>query len=429
MKKAIILLILLSVALTASACTEQLSSGKEGFLSPSVIFDGFDKARDDFLSVAVAPQSDSTLSGKIEWEPPAEAADTVYPNAEITGSYVKEGGVFAASVMTTSGMLDVYKDGSGLIIDKTDMNVRTSLPEIFSKYLDLFCKKTEDGDYVTLPDNIRVSDVDEEVARITLTLPKDRAAEAIRAVADGFGSDAVSYNYVEALVSLFAETYGTAKNGRQLLESVILSSLYKAADEISGDLVWVRYVKNGKTVSERLTVPTDADNYDIYYTCTAYDKETEIKFFIMENTTTALCNLYALFRRGDLSDTYRIQADLGGTDYILTLTGEVKKAYKSGSADIKLYFSGEKSENQGSMRLCLSYDATRGLKYAGEGGVALNGRSNGFTVSFGFTPAANVTPPEKPPVMVYATEFYSTLKSKVGTSFPDVIEFLTGEEQ
>ncbi len=430
MKKAAVFILIICITAAFAACSEPLAEGRDGFLSPSVIFEEFEKAKDDFLSVAVAPASDSELSGRIEWTVSDEDAEnTVYPNAEITGAYLSDGGILGASVMTFAGGLDIYKDKDGLILNKTGMNSGASLSGIISKYIALFCSHTEESDYKTLADNIRVSDADEEVSRITLTLPKERAAETIRSVADAFRSDVGSYDFMHALLSLFSDTYGTEQNGRQLLEDVILSSLYKAADGADGDLVWVRYVKDGKTVSENLTVPTGGSVFDICCTCTVYDKETEIKFFINKDTENRLCDLYALFRRGDLSDTYRIQAGIGGSDYVAAVTGEVRSAYKSGSAEIGVFRSGAKAKDKGGTELYLSYDANKGLKYSGNGSMTVNGKTERFTVSFGFSRAENVTPPEKPPVTENAAEFFSTLMDTVGDSFPDVKNFLTGEDR
>ena len=429
MRKIVSFSLILAAALTLLAsCSQPLASGRDGFLSPSVIFDEFDKAKADFLSVAVAPSYDAELSGQIEWKASeTDQTDVSLPDAALTGSYRKESGAFIAAVETYSGKLGIYNGDIGLIVNSTLMDGHKYFKDLYSQYLNVFCGHAEDGDFKTLADNIRVSDVDEEVSRITLTLPKERAAEAVRDTVSKFKSDLFSYDYVCSLFSLFAEAYGTEQNGRQLLENTLLSSLSSAADNISGDLVWTRYVKNGRTVSERLTVPVGENTYDIFYTCTVYDKETEFQFVITENSDAKICDLYALFRRGDISNTYRIQANIGRSDYGAAFIGEVKKAYKSGSADMKIYRSGDRSKYRGSMRLYLSYDATRGLKYTGEGNITVNEKSKDFTLSLVFTQSADTAPPEKPAVTGNMTEFYETLSREIKNTFPDVREYFTGE--
>ena len=420
MKKAAALLILLFIFFSAASCTSPLPYGRSGFSAVPSAFDVLDLLEKDLNTLINYPSYDAELSGSLEWANLGEEFTGVYPDAQISGVYSSGSSSLSASVVTAKGRLDVTAGGGTAVFNGLD--AKSSLVRIravYEKYIRFICDNTEDGDYKTLSDNIRVTDADAEVSRITLTLSPGKFAALITKMTDAFRADKNSYGCVCGILSLYADLHEMDKSGAELLEEA-LGYINETAAKADGDIKWTRSVKDGKAYSERADIPVNNETVSFYYSCPVAEREAELKFNFESPVMNA--ELYCLYRKSDISDTFNVQFTAG--DQVTVFDVEANAARKSGSGSIRIAAQNDKgSYTATGAKITVSYSSVRDLTYSGAGYIVHGGVKRDFSYSLGYSHASTEAVQQE--AQENAKNVFD-IYSRIKTAFPDIRNYTKG---
>ncbi len=420
MKKAVALFLLVFIVFAAASCSSPLPSGRAGFSAVSSAFDILDLLCKDLKTLVNYPSYDAELSGSLEWANLGEEFTGVYPDVRISGSYSSGSSSLSASAVTPESRLDITSGGGAAIFNGLD--AKSSLVRVravYEKYIRFIADNTEDGDYKTVADNIRVTDEDAEVSRITLTLSPEKYADLITKTVNAFCADKDSYDCISGALSVYADLHKMDKSGAELLEEA-LGYIKETALNADGNVKWTRCVRDGKAYSERADIPVNGETVSFYYSCPVAEREAELKFNFESPVMNA--ELYCLYRKSDISDTFNVQFTSG--DQVTVFDVEVRVAHKSGSGSIRVAAQNEKGAYTATgAKITVYYNGVKDLTYSGDGYVMHGDIKREFSYSLGYSHISAKS--DKQDTEVYAKNVFD-IYTRIKTAFPDIQNYTKG---
>ena len=157
---------------------------------------------------------------------------------------------------------------------------------------------------------------------------------------------------------------------------------FKASAKTGEELVWQRYLKDGKVVAAaRIKY---GDNL-IRYLCAETDDYTELDFEAKINGNEITASY--LTRRTGMSDSYNIRIAYG--DEITYFDGLAESAYKSGKIKFELRAT-KNAETVNGLLLNLDFNGVSKLKYSGNGNIVRNGNKKTYSFDLTFDTATDL---------------------------------------
>ena len=376
MRKITVFVIIISILITAlCACSGKPSSSKDGFYSPSVIAELFCAYPDSVMKNIIKPSSGSYAESLAEYTYMTE--DGPQTAHTPVSSYLRSDGAISVTVGEHSTVF-----GDGLAVDGydlTDITDKKTIQKVFDIFIKAFCRNTENGDFETAPDSIRASDEDVEVSRVTLKLEKERYVPAFEAALDAVRSDGEAKSLITDILGLYGFLHNREENAQELFDDVF-SALSDAVKNSDGQLVWQRYVKDGKTVAARLKFGDNVIRY-IFAETSSY---TELE--MSAEIGGAGITLGYEARRTGMSDTYNIRIS-NGTE-ITYFDGTAESAYKSGNINFELRATKNANVVNG-LKTDMSFNGEKTLTYKGNGSIVRNGDKKTFDFELTFDGTKN----------------------------------------
>lgn len=278
---------------------------------------------------------------------------------------------------------DVFTKGESFAANGATLRSVTDKDDIqytLDTFIKGFCTVCGASDFSTAPDSIRASDTDVEVTRITLKLDRDRYEKAFsQAVNAVKNSDRIT-GYLKDVLGLYGLLHGREESAGELLNNVLAA--VKTAAQSGDELVWQRYLYNGKVCAARLKF---GDNL-IRYICAETEDYTELELEVRLNGRELSASFQS--RRTGMSDTYNVRIDNGGE--ITYFDGTAESAYKSGKIIFDLRAT-KNSETVNGLKIELDFNGVSKLKYGGDGYAVIKGEKTSF--SYDMTFEAVSTPP------------------------------------
>ena len=383
MKKYICIVLTAVLCLTAFvSCSADTAEGQEGFLTVSVIPELFCAYGESVLKNIYKPSADAEANAEARYSYESEDGP-VTDVMPVKAVFDKDTGAFSVDFDGHTAVLDSAPVSDGKLI--RDITKKDRIQRIFDVFIKAFCKETKDSDYETAPDSIRASDDDVEVSRITLKLDKSRYAPYFRAAAEALKADAECMQTISDIAEFYAYMHGYVYDGGDAAK--VLDGIVASLEADGEQLVWQRYIRNGKTVAARLKA---GDNL-IRYLCAETDAYTELDLEACLAGNTVKLSYTA--RRTGMSDTYNVRLAEG--DRITYFDGTAESAYKSGNIKFDLRATkNEKTVN--GFTLQINFNAVSAPVYKCSGSAVRNGGKTTYECELGFekTDGVEIQPPE-----------------------------------
>lgn len=378
MKKITVFVIISAICLSAlCSCSDKTVPVKEEFSSPTVISGLFCAYFESVEKNIMKPSCDACAEDAAEYTYMTEdGAQTAH--AKLTSAYRFSDNAWSVNVkdhgFTVSNGLsaDGYK-----VRSVTDKNRIQKAVDVFVK---AFVQSTKDTDYETAPDSIRASEDDVEVTRITLRLDKERYAAAFDFALNALKNNAEAREYLTDLLGFYGDLHNREESAEELFENLI-NTFSDAVKNSDGQLVWQRYVYNGKIAAERLKFGDSV----IRYICAQASSYTELDLSAKVGEKEITLSYEA--RRTGMSDTYNIRVSNG--DEITYFDGKAESAYKSGNIGFELRATKSANVINGAY-LSMSYNGEKQLTYKGSGNFTVNGDKKTFSFELVYGAAENV---------------------------------------
>lgn len=395
MKKITVFIILAAVCIgMLCACSEKKPEDKDAFSSPAVITELFDNYGKSVLNNLLKPSSSSSAEDDAEYtymtDDGLQTAHT-----KLTSSYDAVTGAFSVSAKDHGAVFSggLTADGYGV----RSITDEKTLQKTLDIFIGAFMQQTDEKDYETAPDSIRAAENDVEADRVTLKLEKDRYLQAFNKAITAVKNDAAAKQYITDVLGFYGLLHNREESAKELFDSV-MTELEKAVGDSTGQLVWQRYIYNGKTVAARLKF---GDNV-IRYICAEAESYTELDF----SATVGGKEITAAYeaRRTGMSDTYNIRLSNG--DEITYFDGTAESAYKSGNIGFELRATKNANVVNG-FKLDISYSTEKKPTYKGSGNFTVKGDKKTFSFELVFSEAENVN---ITPVQNAVTGLYEAVK-------------------
>ena len=337
------------------ACSNKEAPANESFTAPSIISEllsNYEKSVDDNL---LLPSDNAAASSLAEYSYGADdgeqtahkTLDTLYDSASKTLE-IKIGD-------------DVFTKGKNLIINGATVRDVTDADEIryvLDTFIKAFCTVCTSDDYTTAPDSIRASDTDVEVTRVTLKLDRQRYEQAFEKAIEAIKNSDRINKYLKDVLGLYGYLHEREESADELLYSIL--ETVKTASQSGDQLVWQRYLYNGKVYAARLKFGENV----IRYLCADSNDFTELDFEAKIGEKELSASYQS--RRTGMSDTYNVRVAYG--DEITYFDGSAESAYKSGKIKFDLRAS-KNAETVNGFQLQLDFNGVSKLKYSGNGSV------------------------------------------------------------
>lgn len=379
-------IISLCAALLCS-CSEKKPEGKEAFTSPSVISGLFEAYNASVRNNILIPSKDAHAESLAEYTYMTDDGEQTAHMSLAADIRAQDGAISVAA-----GEKEFVYGGVPALDGYTVRRLtdKKSIQKAADVFIKTFCRGTDGGDYDTAPDSIRAAEDDVEVDRVTLRLDKDKYITAFDAALTALKNDG---EYLKDVLGTYALLHNREETAEQLLEKV-LNAISDAAKNSEGQLVWQRYIKDGRAVAARLKF---GDNV-IRYICAEAASYTELEFSarIGEKELTLAYEA----RRTGMSDTYNIRIKNG--DEITYFDGTAESAYKSGNVGFELRATKNANVING-LKLDISFDGQKKTTYKGTGSIVKNGdkKTFSFELVFSDTETAAIPEPQKGEISPY----------------------------
>ena len=391
MKKITVFIILTAMCLgSLCACSEKKPEGKDAFSSPTVISELLCAYAESVSKNALKPSVSSTAEDDAEYtymtEDGAQTAHT-----KLTSSYNAATGAWSVSAKDHTAVFSNGLSVNGQTV--RSIADKKALQKAVDVFIKAFAEATDDSDYETAPDSIRAAEDDVETDRVTLKLERDKYLPAFSKALTAVKNDAEAKRYITDVLGFYGLLHDREESADQLFDKV-MESLENAVKDSTGQLVWQRYIYNGKAVAARLKF---TDNV-IRYICAQTESYTELEF----SATVGGKEITAAYeaRRTGMSDTYNIRISNG--DEITYFDGTAESAYKSGNIGFELRATKNAKVVNG-CKLDLSFNGEKKLTYKGSGNFTVKGDKKTFSFELVFNDTENV---EIPPAQSGETGLY-----------------------
>lgn len=390
MKKITVFVIIISMLLIAlCACSGKSSSAKDAFYSPSVVSGLFSAYPESVMNNILKPSAGSYADTLAEYTYMTEdGPQTAHTAVSAYGTSDKKIGVNVSDHSLLFGDGIVYNGYN--VRSATDKKTIQKALDVFIK---AFCRNTENGDFETAPDSIRASDEDVEVQRVTLKLEKDRYEQAFEAALEAVRSDGEVRGYITDILGFYGFLHDREESAEELFDKVF-STLSDAVKNSEGQLIWQRYLKDGKAVAARLKFGDNLIRY-IFAETSSY---TELDLSADINGSGITLGYEA--RRTGMSDTYNIRISNG--DEITYFDGTAESAYKSGNVDFELRATKNANVVNG-FKLEMSFNGEKKLTYKGNGNIvrSTDKKTFDFELTFDGTENAGTEPAQNGDIDLY----------------------------
>lgn len=379
MKKITVFIILAAICIGSfCACSEKKPKGKDAFTSQTVISELFCAYAESVSSNLFKPSYSALAEDDAEYtymtEDGLQTAHT-----KLTSSYNSADGSWSVSAKEHGAVFSDGLSADGCSVRSiTDKNTIQKTADVFVK---AFVQSTDDNDYETAPDSIRAAEDDVEADRVTLKLERDRYLPAFNKAIAAVKNDAAAKRYLTDLLGFYGLLHDREESAEELFDAVI-NGFEEAVNNSTGQLVWQRYIYNGKVVAARLKF---GDNV-IRYICAETKNYTELDLSAKTGGKEITISYEA--RRTGMSDTYNIRLSNG--DEITYFDGTAESAYKSGNTGFELRATKNGSVVNG-FKLDISFNGEKKPTYKGSGNYTVKGDKKTFSFELVFNTAENVT--------------------------------------
>ncbi len=381
MKKALSCLLVLSVFIPLlCACSGKEAPVTERFASKSVISGLLSAYLTSVEKNLLLPESDANAVSDAEYTYKTEDGDQIAHTA-LNAAYKAETKALSLRIGD-----HIFTSGGSLTADGAAVRSITGgadIQSVFDVFIKAFCSGTEHGDYAEAPDSIRASDTDVEVTRITLRLSEGRYERALEKAVDAVLENRETKRYLTDLCGFYGFLHNKEEDAETLLNNA--AEEFRTSAKAGGELIWQRYLFNGKTVAARIKY---GDNL-IRYLCAETNDYTELDFEARINGKETAASY--LSRRTGMSDSYNIRIARG--DEITYFDGLAESAYRSGKIKFELRAS-KNAETVNGLQTELDFNGVTKLRYSGGGSVVRNGNKKTFTFDFAFSTASDLAAPE-----------------------------------
>lgn len=379
MKKITVFIVLCAICLSAfCACSEKKPEGKEAFSSPTVVAELFEAYEKSVSNHIMKPSSSAYAEDDVEYTYMTDDGSQT-AHTKLKSYFIMPDGKWGASVKGHD-----FTILSGLSADGCSVRSITdkkAMQNAISVFINAFVQSTEESDYETAPDSIRAAEDDVEVQRITLKLDPDKYEKAFEKALSAVGNDIAAKEYITDVLGFYGLLHNREESAGQMFENC-LNGLSDAVKNSGGQLVWQRYLYNGKVVAARLKF---GDNV-IRYICAEASSYTELDFSAKIGGKDISLAYEA--RRTGMSDTYNIRLSSGGE--ITYFDGTAESAYKSGNIGFELRATQNSSVVNGA-DLQISYNGEKQLTYKGSGNYTVKGDKKTFSFELVYYDAENVS--------------------------------------
>lgn len=353
------------------SCSEKTASLKEKFYSQTVLSGLFCAYYESVENNALKPSSDSYAEDDIEYSyMTPDGIQTAHTPLSV--SYRAIDGAFDISLKDRN-----YTFANGLSAEGYDVSNLTdkkAVQKVFDVFIKAFLQNTDNNDFITAPDSIRAAEEDVEVERITLKLDKDRYKKAFADALSALKNDVESKKYLTDLLGFYGSLHNREESAENILDALV-NEFTDSVGKSDGQLVWQRYLKDGKAAAARLKF---GDNV-IRYICAEAETYTELDCSV----SIGNINITAAYelRKTGMSDSYNVRISNG--DEITYFDGKAESAYKSGNIGFELKATKNAAVING-LDLDLSFNGEKKLTYKGSGNITKKGEKKTFSFELVF---------------------------------------------
>ena len=377
MKKITVFIILAAMCVCSlCACSEKKPQVKDAFASQTVISELFCAYFESVSKNILKPSSSANAEDDAEYtyltEDGLQTAHT-----KLTSFYDAVSGAWSVSAKDRTAVFSEGLSADGQSV--RSVTDKKKIQKIFDVFIKAFTQSAVESDYDTAPDSIRAAEDDVEADRVTLKLERGEYLPAFNKAIAAVKNDAESKRYLTDLLGFYGLLHDREENAEELFEKAV-GNIENAVNNSTGQLIWQRYIYNGKVVAARLKF---GDNV-VRYICAEAESYTELDFSakIGEKEITLAYEA----RRTGMSDTYNIRLSNG--DEITYFDGTAESAYKSGNIGFELRATKNANVVNG-CKLDLSFNIEKKPTYKGGGSFTVKGDKKTFSFELVFNEAEN----------------------------------------